>query len=143
MILLGNFYDDNKLPESDDDLFDIWIYAIQDFPAYYFKALCFSSLKIYGFNISLVVYSSILCSYIFITFFVWFLKYLTRTRDIGANKKVDDLFGSASWESEEKMIKAKLITPNNKNAPLTNERLLWAGVVWGILSLMQGRRSLA
>ncbi|PDW61363.1 sodium:calcium antiporter [Helicobacter pylori] len=114
LILLGNFYDDNKLPESDDDLFDIWVYAIQDFPAYYFKALTFSSLKIYGFNISLVVYSSILCSYTFITFFVWFLKYLTRTRDIGANKKVDDLFGSASWETEEKMIKAKLITPNNK-----------------------------
>ena len=79
----------------------------------------------------------------FITFFVWFLKYLTRTRDIGANKKVDDLFGSASWETEEKMIKAKLITPNNKKRAFDKREVIVGRRGLGILSLTQGRRSLA
>lgn len=74
----------------------------------------FSLFKIYGFNIFLVVYSFILCFYIFIIFFVWFLKYLIWIRDIGVNKKVDDFFGSVSWEIEEKMIKVKFIMFNNK-----------------------------
>lgn len=45
---------------------------------------------------------------------MWFLKYLIWIRDIGVNKKVDDFFGSVSWESEEKMIKVKFIIFNNK-----------------------------
>ncbi len=113
-VVLVNFYFDNRSLESQDSFIDELYYASQDVFHYYFKALSFSALKMYGINITLLVYGSILVFYALISFFVWVRKYLSRVRDIGANKKVDDLFGSASWETEEKMIKAKLITPNNK-----------------------------
>ncbi len=123
-VVLFNFYLDNKSLESQDGFIDELYYASQDVFHYYFEALSFSPLKMYGFNITLMVYGFILIFYIFLSFFVWIRKYLSRTRDIGVNKKVDDLFGSASWESEEKMIKAKLITPNNKKRAFDKREII-------------------
>ncbi len=123
-VVLFNFYLDNRSLESQDSFVDELYYASQDVFHYYFEALSFSPLKMYGFNITLMVYGFILIFYIFLSFFVWVRKYLSRTRDIGANKKVDDLFGSASWETEEKMIKAKLITPNNKKRSFDKREII-------------------